>query len=47
MKKDRYLDELNNARGELADPVDDEAKEQPSLCGAIHTHAEVCSIGLC
>jgi len=38
MEKDGDLDELDDGRGKLADPVDDEAKEQPSLCVAIHGH---------
>jgi hypothetical protein len=39
------LNELNDGGGEFADPIDDEAKEEPPLCGAIHTHAEGKSTG--
>ena len=39
MEEDGNLDELDEGRGELSDPVGEEAKHQPSLCEAIHTHA--------
>src|ERR1700733_13848947 len=32
VQEDRDLDELDDAGGEFADPVDDEAKEQPPFC---------------
>jgi hypothetical protein len=38
VEEDGYLDELDDGGGELADPIGDEAEEQPSLCRAIHTH---------
>jgi hypothetical protein len=43
VKEDGHLNELNDGGGEPSDPVDDEAKEQTPLCGAIHTHAGGCS----
>ena len=44
VEEDGDLDELDDGGGEFADPVGEEAEEQPPLCGAVHTHDLVCSL---
>lgn len=46
VEEDGDLDELDDDGGYSADPTGEEAEEQPTLCGAIHTHVEEFSMVL-